>query len=411
MNRKTTWLVAIAASAVLITALGSYVKGSLKPVARLAAVPEDQLLLAQIPGIPNARYYVASDLEPMVREVVAARERERVWLAGGGHEGELPPAALLAISGGGDKGAFGAGLLTGWTAAGTRPEFKAVTGVSTGALIAPFAFLGKDYDPVLQEVYTKISPEDVARERGMLAAITQDGMADNQPLWALISRYVNQKLLDAVAAEHARGRLLLVGTTNLDARQPVVWNMGVIAASGAPQALDLFRTILLASAAIPGAFPPSMIRVEADGKPYDEMHVDGGASAQVFMYPPGLKRAATSIGETMQRTASVYVIRNSALTASWDPVERRTIGIAGRAIDSLIYTQGFGDLFRIYLTAQRDGLDFNLAYIGPEFVYKDKKKQFETAYMKALYEYGFEQGKAGYPWRKLPPGLEVPYGQ
>ena len=411
MNRKSKWIIAVALSAVVILALGTYVKRSLKPVARLAAVPEERLLAAQIPGIPNARYYVASDLEPLVREVVAARERERVWLTSAGHEGELPPAALLAISGGGDNGAFGAGLLNGWTAAGTRPVFKAVTGVSTGALIAPFAFLGKEYDPVLQEVYTRISPEDVARERGVLAAITQDGMADNRPLWKLISKYVDQKLLAAVAAEHAKGRLLLIGTTNLDARQPVVWNMGVIAASGMPNALDLFRSILLASAAIPGAFPPSMIRVEVDGKPYDEMHVDGGASAQVFMYPPGLKSAATALGETMQRKASVYVIRNSALAASWQPVERRTIGIAGRAIDSLIYTQGFGDLFRIYLTTQRDGLDFNLAYIGPEFVYKDKKQQFETAYMKALYEYGYAQGRAGYSWRKLPPGLDVPYGQ
>jgi hypothetical protein len=411
MNMKAKWLIALSLAAVVIVAFGTYVKRSLKPVARLAAVPEDQLLAAQIPGISNARYYVASDLAPLVREVVAARERERAWLAGAGHEGELPPAALLAISGGGDNGAFGAGLLNGWTDAGTRPVFKAVTGVSTGALIAPFAFLGKEYDPVLEEVYTRISPEDVARERGVLAAITQDGMADNRPLWTLISKYVNQKLLEAVAAEHARGRLLLIGTTNLDARQPVVWNMGVIAASGAPDALDLFRSILLASAAIPGAFPPSMIHVEVDGKPYDEMHVDGGASAQVFMYPPGLKSAASAIGETMQRKASVYVMRNSALAASWQPVERRTIGIAGRAIDSLIYTQGFGDLFRIYLTTQRDGLDFNLAYIGPEFIYKGKKKQFETAYMKALYEYGYSQGRAGYSWRKLPPGLDVPYGQ
>src|SRR6478735_1779882 len=167
MNKKSKWTIAVALSAVAILALGTYVKRSLKPVARLAAVPEDQLLAAQIPGIPNARYYVASDLEPLVREVVAARGRERVWLAGAGHEGELPPAALLAISGGGDNGAFGAGLLNGWTAAGTRPVFKAVTGVSTGALIAPFAFLGKEYDPVLQEVYTRISPEDVARSPGI----------------------------------------------------------------------------------------------------------------------------------------------------------------------------------------------------------------------------------------------------
>jgi hypothetical protein len=141
------------------------------------------------------------------------------------------------------------------------------------------------------------------------------------------------------------------------------------------------------------------------------MHVDGGASAQVFMYPPGLKRAVENSGETFHRRAAVYVIRNSALAPGWQPVERRTIGIAGKAIDSLIYTQGFGDLFRIYLTAQRDGLDFNLAFIEPDFVYRNKQQQFETAYMQALYGYAFEKGKAGFNWRKQPPGLDVAYGQ
>jgi hypothetical protein len=411
MSRKSRWLIVFVAATVVILAAAVYTKHSLRPVERLAAVPEDLMLKAEIPGIPHARYFVAADIQPMVRDVLAAREREQAWLERSSHEGELPPAALLAISGGGDNGAFGAGLLNGWSANGTRPEFKAVTGVSTGALIAPFAFLGGKYDPVLKEVYTTISPHDIAKERGVLAAVTLDGMADNRPLWGLISRYVNEDLLKAVAAEHEKGRILLVGTTNLDARQPVVWNMGVIAASGAPQALDLFRSILLASAAIPGAFPPSMIRVVADGKEYDEMHVDGGASAQVFMYPPGLKRAVESSGETFQRKAAVYVIRNSALAPGWEPVERRTIGIAGKAIDSLIYTQGFGDLFRIYLTAQRDGLDFNLAFIEPDFVYRNKKQQFETAYMQALYGYAFEKGKAGFDWRKLPPGLDVAYGQ
>lgn len=409
MSRRSRWMIAAGLVVAAIVALGLYVKRSLAPIERLSAVPESLQLRAQVPGIPNARYWVASDIEPMVRDVIAARERERAVMEAQG--GELPPAALLAISGGGDKGAFGAGLLNGWTAAGNRPVFKGVTGISTGALIAPFAFLGSEYDAVLKDVYTTISPHDIARERGVLAAIMDDGMADNTPLWNLISKTVDEKLLAAVAAEHDKGRILLVGTTNLDARQPVIWNMTAIAASGAPGALQLFRSILLASAAIPGAFPPSMIRVEVDGVPYDEMHVDGGASAQVFLYPPGMRRVANDIGDAMTRTASVYVIRNSALGPTWEPVQRRTIGIAGRAIDSLIYTQGFGDLFRIYLTAQRDGLDFNLAFIGSDFVYENKKVQFETAYMKALYDYAYEQGRAGYNWRKQPPGLDVPYGE
>jgi patatin-like phospholipase/acyl hydrolase len=374
---------------------------------RLEAVPFELTTRAVVPGIPNARYWVLADIEPLLRDALAARQREEAYLSQQGRAGELPQLELLAISGGGDKGAFGAGLLNGWTASGTRPQFKLVTGVSTGALIAPFAFLGPEYDKVLEEVYTTISPKDVASARSVIAAVGNDGMADNLPLWGLISKYVDERLLAAIAAEHEKGRILLIGTTDLDARQPVVWNMGNIAASGASNKLELFRSILLASAAIPGAFPPTLVTVEVDGKRYQEMHVDGGASAQVFLYPPSMTQVAAKLGEGMVRRGDVYVIRNAALAPTWQPVDRRTIDIAARAIDSLITTQGFGDLYRIYATTQQDGLDFHLAYIGDDFVYKDKKEQFETAFMKALYDYGFRLGRAGYQWYKTPPGLSA----
>ena len=373
---------------------------------RLDPVPAALTTQAVIPGIPGARYFVAIDLEPMVADALAAREREIAARVRDGESPVLPPAEMLALSGGGDKGAFGAGLLNGWTEQGTRPEFKVVTGVSTGALIAPFAFLGPEYDNVLRSVYTEVSPPDILEPRTFIAAIQNDGMADNTPLWNLISRFVDAALLERIAAEYNDGRLLLIGTTNLDSRQPVVWNMGAIAASGAPQALELFRQILLASAAIPGAFPPTMIDVEVNGRRYQEMHVDGGASTQVFLYPPSIRRVAASLGESMSRAGHVYVIRNASITPTWDPVERRTISIAGRAIDSLIATQGLGDLFRIYLTTQQDGLDFNLALIESDFVYEGKKEQFETAYMVELYDYAFERARRGYDWLKLPPGFE-----
>jgi predicted acylesterase/phospholipase RssA len=381
---------------------------------RLPAVPMELATRAVIPGIPGARYFVGVDIEPFVKDVLTARQREIDELAKNGQTGPLPPADLLAVSGGGDNGAFGAGLLCGWTARGNRPTFKAVTGVSTGALIAPFAYLGTGYDDVLRQVYTSVKPTDIAERRSFLAAIDNDGMADNLPLWGLISKFIDQKFLEKVAAEHAKGRSLLIGTTNLDARQPVIWNMGVIASSGAPGALNLFRRILLASAAIPGAFPPSMFPVEVDGKPYEEMHVDGGASAQVFLYPPSLRSVAASMGAdlTRQRELRVYIIRNAELKATWQPVERRTMNIAGRAIASLIHTQGIGDLYRIYVTTQRDGLDFNLAYIGPDFTYQGvKKEEFDTPYMQALFDYAFKLGKDGYPWKKLPPGLDAPLGK
>jgi predicted acylesterase/phospholipase RssA len=369
---------------------------------RLPAVPPDAATRAEIPGIPNARFWVAGDVEPFTHEVLAARQREAEFLARSGRSGALPPASFLAVSGGGDKGAFGAGLLVGWSESGSRPEFKGVTGVSTGALIAPFAFLGAEYDPVLRTVYTSIGPPDIAKRRNILAAITNDGMADNHPLWNLISRQVDGKLLRRIAEEYGKGRLLLVGTTNLDAQQPIVWNMGAIASRGTPEALGLFRRILLASAAIPGAFPPTMFRVELDGRAYEEMHVDGGAMSQVFLYPPRLREAAGALGEKLEREGRVYVIRNSRLGGDWASVSRRTISIAGRAIDSLIQTQGLGDLYRIYLQTQRDGFDYNLAYIDSDFKLVGKQ-EFDTQFMRALFDYGYRQGRAGYPWKKTPP--------
>jgi predicted acylesterase/phospholipase RssA len=393
----------------LLAVIGLWLKSITEYPARLPAVPEDRSTQAVIPGIPDARYLIGFETVGFVQSVLAARQREYDFRAQSGQTGDLPPADLLALSGGGDNGAFGAGLLNGWTAAGNRPTFKAVTGISTGALLAPFAYLGPDYDHVLREVFTTTSPKDVLARRSVLAAIENDGMADNRPLWGLISKYVDQEMLDAVAAEYAKGRLLLIGTTNIDAGIPVMWNMGAIAESGAPVALELFRSILLASAAIPGAFPPTMVRVEVDGQPYDEMHVDGGASTQVFLYPPSMPAVARTLGVEMTvRSGRVFVIRNASLRPTWKPVNRRTIDIAGRAIGTLIQTQGFGDLYRIYATCQRDGFEFNLAYIGADFN-AEKTEDFDTAFMNALFDYGYRLGSEGYSWKKVPAGWDTPY--
>ena len=393
--------------AVLLTALLLFVQGCALP-SRLAAVPVQDMTRAEIPGIPNARYWVHTDVEPFVQDAIASAQREQAYLARTGHQGPLPPINFLAISGGGDDGAFGAGLLVGWSASGTRPEFKGVTGISTGALIAPFAFLGSEGDDALREVYTTISPANILKPRGLLAALIDDGLADNAPLLELISRYVNAELLTRIAREYQeKGRLLLIGTANLDAGRAVIWNMGAIAASADPRALDLFRKIMLASAAIPGAFPPVMIDVEVNGKPYQEMHVDGGTQAQVFLYPPRMFDLVRQQGvKVAPRARSVYIIRNARLDPSWLDVERSTLSIAGRAVSSLIQTQGVGDLYRIYLTAQRDGLDYNLAYIGADFN-AEHKEDFDTAYMRALFDYGYQLARQGYPWRKAPPGLAV----
>jgi len=349
------------------------------------------------------RFLVSRESASFEAEAKRSLAKEQQWLAAHGRAQDLPPASFLAISGGGDNGAYGAGFINGWTASGTRPQFKVVTGISTGALIAPFAFLGPRYDYVLTRVYTTTSQRDIFKKRGILGGLFGDAMADTRPLAKVIGSYVTPALLDEIAAEYAKGRVLLVGTTNLDSLEPVIWNMTAIAASKDPHRLTLFSNILLASASIPGAFPPVMLDVNLDGTRYQEMHVDGGTVAQLFLYPPSVSTAGMP-----ERKRSAYIIRNARLDPDWASTQRRTMPIAMRAIDSLTRTQGIGDLYRVYATTQRDGIDFNLTFI-PRTFDVPHKEMFDTAYMTALYKVGFDAARsAGYQWQKQPPGFASP---
>jgi predicted acylesterase/phospholipase RssA len=370
---------------------------------RKEAVPAALTSQAEIPGLPGVRYRL-TEIDAMAREGLQSVERERRHLASTGHKGPLPPAVYLAVSGGGDAGAFGAGLLNGWTKAGNRPQFKLVTGISTGALIAPFAFLGPKYDARLKDFYTNIGPADIVEHRSLWAAVTNDALADNRPLWNRVAKEVDRALLDEIAAEYQKGRLLLIATSDLDARQAVIWNMTKIASSRDPRALELFRTVMVTSAAIPGAFPPTMIDVEAGGRAYQEMHVDGGAMAQVFLYPPSLSASMPKGRAPVERKRVAYIIRNSRLDPEWAQVERQTLSITGRAVTSLITTQGIGDLYRIYATTQRDKVDFNLAYI-PKTFDAPHPHEFDTEYMRKLYDFAYTRAVKGYAWDKVPPGL------
>jgi predicted acylesterase/phospholipase RssA len=375
---------------------------------RRDAVPADVTEGTTVLGMKDVRYWGDGASIKLVDDAIQAYRREAALYQASGATGDVPPAQFLAISGGGENGAYGAGLLVGWTATGTRPSFKLVTGISTGALTAPFAFLGPAYDKQLQEVYTTLSGKDVLQPRGYLAVLLQDAISDNTPLRRTVAKHVDQAMLEAIAAEDAKGRFLLIATTNLDARRPVIWNITKIAASGHPRALELIRDVLVASAAIPGAFPPVMIDVEVNGKKYQEMHVDGGASAQVFVLPPSMSRSAGQFSRVQrERQRHVYVIRNARLDPDWAQVERATFSILERTITSLIQTQGVGDLYRIYLSAQRDEVDFNLAYI-PETFTRQLNEPFETAYMRELFEVGYERAAKGYQWAKVPPGFTAP---
>ena len=368
---------------------------------RLPAVPQE-LSLQAMQSLGPIRFLVSRESATFAAEARNSLEREKQWLLSQGRGGELPPAYYLAISGGGDNGAYGAGFLNGWSATGARPQFKVVTGISTGALIAPFAFLGPKYDYVLERVYTTTAQKGIFKKRGLRSALFGDALADTAPLARVIASYVTPEFLQEIAAERGKGRVLLVGTTNLDSMEPVIWDMTAIASSADSRALALFRSILLASASIPGAFPPVMIDVNINGVSYQEMHVDGGTVAQVFLYPPSL-----SLAGSPQRKRVLYIIRNARLDADWASTERRTMSIAMRSIDSMIRTQGIGDLYRIYTTSQRDGIEFNLTYIPATFN-TPHREQFDTAYMQSLYKVAFDEAKAGPRWDKYPPGLEAP---
>jgi Patatin-like phospholipase len=314
---------------------------------------------------------------------------------------------ILALSGGVANGAFGAGLLNGWTAAGTRPVFKLVTGISTGALMAPFAFLGSGYDAILREFYTTISTKDIYTERSYIAILFDpSSMVDTTPLQTILAKQVNEQVLAAVALAHRQGRRLFIGTTNMEAGKLVIWDMGAIATSGKPGALKLFRQVMLASASIPVAFPPVYFSVVADGKPYEEMHVDGGTATQVFFYgfTLDLHAAMREAGIERPAPARLYVIRNGKLTVPWQLMLPRILPIAERSLHGLLGAQVVGDLYRIYTITQRDGIEFNLAHIPEDYDFH-AKESFDREVMNRLYQLGYEWARGGYPWQHLPPGL------
>ncbi len=364
-------------------------------------LPEELSATATVPGIPRARFW--GDEAPSYPQA---------WLKLGGEEVKKNYPKLyrtrhnyLAISGGGVNGAFSAGLLSGWTDAGNRPEFSMVTGISTGALIAPFAFLGPAHDAQIREIYTSYSTDDLVEKRSIWKIFTWSSAFNTSPLMSLIAKYFTQEILNAIAVEHRKGRRLLIGTTHLDAARPVIWSIGEIAVSGGPKALALAHKVILASASIPAAFPPVFIEVKANGKLYDEMHVDGGATTQVFLYPTALDLDYLMEKLKVKDTPNVYVIRNSRFKPQWEKVNPSVVTIAGRTVDSLIRTQGIGDLYRIYFLAQRDGLIYNLAYIPSEFD-MESHELFDKAYMGKLFELGYQMAKDGFPWQKAPPGFE-----
>ncbi|MDD5691392.1 MAG: patatin-like phospholipase family protein [Candidatus Omnitrophica bacterium] len=368
------------------------------------AVPEDLLNNARIFGMQDIRAFSGIPSDIFKRDFVALLEREEENDPSFFNFKASRTYFMLAISGGAANGAYGAGLLNGWSKSGTRPVFKAVTGISTGAMIAPFAFLGSKYDDKLKEFYTKHSTKDVIRIRIPFI----NSFVSTRPLERLIERYCDAGLLKEIAIEHKKGRRLYVGTTNLDAQRLVIWDMGKIASIGDDKALKLFRKTILESSSIPVVFPPVYLSVEANNNKYDEMHVDGGISKQVFFlygvlqgFDKALKEKGVDISKIKYE---IYVIRNGYVDPLYKEIPDKLSAIAERTVDTMANAQSVGDLYQLYVFAKDGKGDFNLAYIPATHIL-NAKELFDPTEMRKLFDLGFKEAAAGYNWKKAPPGI------
>ena len=345
---------------------------------------EDQAV-AVIPGIPDAHFWADSE-----KDFLNALPSQ--------------PGPWLALSTGGGDGAFGAGLLNGWSESGKRPVFSVVTGVSTGSLMAPFSFIGSAQDAGLKRAYTEYNAGDIFED-----VKTPESLVDTWPLKRLIAKEVTPELLAQVAEGYRQGRRLFVATTNLDASRGVIWNMGAIAAKGDEASLKLFRDVLAASTAIPGLFPPVMIDVEANGKKTQEMHADGGLGAQVFVAPRSMLNSSST---TKLPATDLYLIANTRLTPEFQMTERSLIFVLGHSINVGVQSMLLVNIDRAYAAAKRSGVPFHLAY--PALASDQQGKgAFDTEFMKGLFEVGVARGRGGDPFVReagddlrgsLPPG-------
>lgn len=370
------------------------------PVVTRNPLPQDLVSSARIEGIPLARVW-GDEIPPFYQSWMSKSQTELESLYSGITHTEH---TYLAVSGGGPRGAYGAGVLVGWAEAGTRPEFTVVTGVSVGALTAPFAFLGSDYDDELEKLYTEYYTSDLVRKRNPLTAFWRDSLTSSEPLKVIIAHYVDEKMVRDLSVEYKKGRQLYVITTNLDAGRPVMWNIGAIAASENPEKIDLIRDVICASASIPGLMPPVYIEVEANRKYYDEMHVDGGVSAQVMFYPTGVDIELMNNKLGTKGSPTIYVIRNGHFNSPYKPVKPRVLPITTRSVDSLIRAQGRGDLSRIYFSTRRDNIGYRLTFIPSDFdVTPEEVGGIE--YMKQLFSLGRKLGKDGTAWKEAPPDV------
>lgn len=344
-----------------------------------------------------------------VREVAEEfRRRGEAASAPGGR-----PYHFLALSGGGLYGAFGVGILLAWTETGTRPEFDVVTGISTGGLISTFAFLGPTYDHVLMTYTEGVERRDILRLRPLLVIPFADAVFTSRPLAKKIDDAITPQVLCDVARAHAAGRRLYIGTTNLDTRRLVIWDMGEIATRGTPEALELYRAVVLASSSVPGAFPPVRIPVEIDGRRYEELHADGGANDGVFFRPfmvADLNRREGRPGAWAPTGSALYAVINGKLYAEAKCIRPKILPELEASSRALLYGKTRDELYRIYLNCLETGVDFRLAAMPQELPTEASGSLgVPTEVQRRIVEAGYRIGRVapvGDGWRDLPAGAE-----
>ncbi|RWB25156.1 patatin-like phospholipase family protein [Mesorhizobium sp.] len=307
----------------------------------------------------------------------------------------------LVLSSGGGAGAFSVGALKAWSDSGQRPEFDMVSGVSTGALIAPYAFLGSAYDQPLVDLYTSGVAKGLVDADFLPKGLFGASLLKQEPLRKIVERYLTRDILEKIAVEHRKGRRLLILTSNLDSQRAVIWNVGAIANSGRPGALKLFQDILIASASIPGAYPAVLIKAEAGGESFEEMHSDGGSATQILTIPEGWIASSDQDVRPNNLKFNMWIIINNALMPEFTTTTNNTFAVMARANSTLIKAQTRSALLATYVYAQKNGIRFRVASIDKQFRYS-MTDPFNTDYMRAVYNLGYQEMANGTLWQDRP---------
>jgi len=317
----------------------------------------------------------------------------------------LKPRTILALSGGGMFGAYTVGVLNGWSKAGNRPTFDVVTGISTGALIAPLAFLGLEHDPHLSKMYTSITRRDVFAYRSWAILPFRDALATTGPLRANVETTISEEVVLALAAEHRKGRRLYIGTTNLDTKRFNTWDLGAIATQGGKPARKLIVDLMVASCSLPGVFPPVPIEVELDGKRYTELHVDGGMTSPLFVPTSVLDAAALDPSRPVaaQTPATLFVVLAGKAFVDPGPVDARLLPVLGAGAAALVSAQTRLEVANLYHICRLGGIHFQMTSLANDFPTPAGGLEFVRPEMNKLFDEGVRVGSSGPLWLSAPP--------